>query len=218
MRSPMIVELAGPAGAGKSTVGQMAVQAGASGTIWGLPKTTLLKNGIRLLPYFIPLWQSARSHLWDETTHMMRLRALQELLERERDGKPVIFDEGPVFALARLRGFGHPVMRSLAADPWWQSTISCWAELIDVVVVLDAPDTLLAERIRARAIDHEVKLASDPEISVWMARFREALDWVLGELTKENGPVVVRLETAALPPQELAQQVLETLDRGVYAG
>jgi hypothetical protein len=109
-------------------------------------------------------------------------------------------------------------MRSLAADGWWQTTVRSWTGLIDAVVVLDAADPLLASRIRQRPIDHEVKDASDREIAVWMARFREALDWVLTELTREQGPVVVRLDTSVSTPEQLAQQALQALDRGVYAG
>jgi hypothetical protein len=149
---------------------------------------------------------------------MVRLSTLEYLLRHDQTKRTLVFDEGPVFTLAWLRGFGHPVMRSLAADQWWQTTLRSWAGLIDAVVVLDAPDTLLAQRIRTRPNDHEVKQASDSEISVWMQRFREALEWVLGELTREQGPLVIRLETTALPPHLIAQQVHEAMDRGAYAG
>jgi broad-specificity NMP kinase len=216
----MIVELAGPAGVGKSTLNRAlsGPLAAVSGTLWGQPKSSLLKNGIQSIPGFIPLWRSARAPLWYETTNMVRLRTLLHSLRNPDRSRTVIFDEGPIFALAWLRGFGHPVMRSLAADPWWQTTVHSWAGVIHAVVVLDAPDTVLAERIRVRPSDHEVKQASDAEISVWMARFREALDWVLAELTTEQGPIVVRLETTASAPEQIAQQVLDAIDRGAYAG
>jgi broad-specificity NMP kinase len=216
----MIVELAGPAGVGKSTLNRALAGrlAAASGTIWGQPESSLLKNGVQSIPAFFPLWRLARAPLWQETTNMVRLRALLHSLRYLERNRAVIFDEGPVFALAWLRGFGHPVMRSLVADQWWQTAVRSWAGVIDAVVVLDAPDTLLAERIRARPNDHEVKRASDAEISIWMARFREALDWVLTELTREQGPIVVRLETSASTPEQIARQVLEAIDRGAYAG
>jgi hypothetical protein len=137
----------------------------------------------------------------------------------EPGGEPVaVFDEGPVFALAWLRGFGHETLRNEASDAWWQATFREWRAVIDTVVVLDAPDSILAQRIRARPDEHEVKQASDAEITAWMARFRSALDWVLAELAGQDGPTVLRLEAAQSPPDRIAERVLEVLDWGVYAG
>jgi hypothetical protein len=123
----------------------------------------------------------------------------------------VVFDEGPIFALAWLRGFGHETMRSPRSDQWWQASLAEWARAIDAIVVLDAPDSTLATRIRSRSQPHEVKDFSDPAISAWMGRFRVALGWVLTELTARGGPVVVRLATDKTPPERVAEQVLQEL-------
>jgi hypothetical protein len=219
--SARLVELAGPAGAGKSaTLQALIARSGAdNGTIWGLPVLPLLRNGAELIPSFIPLWRQARSPLWEETRHMIRLRTLQRALHgggSERN--TIVFDEGPVFALARLRGFGHPIMRSEDAERWWRTTLQEWAGLIHTVVVLDAADGVLAHRIRSRSADQEVKQASDLEIASWMARFRQALDWVLSRLVLENGTAVCRLDSSSDTPEQLAGRALAALDRSVYAG
>jgi hypothetical protein len=219
--SPRLVELAGPAGAGKSATRQALIARTRfrQGMIWGLPARPLLSNGLRLIPTFIPLWLDAYRPLWNETRHLVRLRTLREELQRgERRGPAIIFDEGPVFALAWLRGFGHPVMRGAAADAWWHTAFEEWARLLDLVVVLDAPDELLARRIRGRPEDHEVKRASDPEIARWMARFRQSLDWVLARLALEAGVSVLRLDTSTSTPEQLAERTLAALDRGAYVG
>src|SRR6476661_3509834 len=78
--------------------------------------------------------------------------------------RPVLFDEGPIFALAWLRGFGHEIMRSPATEAWWQATLREWASVMDLVVVVEANDVLLARRIRTRPHPHEVKGFADPEI------------------------------------------------------
>lgn len=215
----MILELAGPAGVGKSSLQRALVGrwSAAPRTIWGQPVPSLLATGVRSLPGFMPLWSSARAPLWDETRHLVRLLTLGEALRSEPGRERVIFDEGPVFALAWLRGFGHPVMRSSAAESWWRLTTSVWAGLMDVVVVLDAPDSVLAHRIRSRPEDHEVKAYSDPDIAAWMARFRESLDWVLSELTVEAGPAVIRINAADSSPAAIAATVLESLPREAYA-
>jgi hypothetical protein len=216
----LVLELAGPAGAGKSTLSRaLARKVGAtSREIWGQPVLPLLGNGVRLLPRFGALWLHSRSLLWNETRHIVRLQTLQRTLVRSPNGNPLIFDEGPVFALAWLRGFGHVTFRQSPSDVWWQATICDWASLIDVVVAVDAPDRVLAERIRTRAHDHEVKGFSDGEIERWMARFRDALEWVLDEMAEHGGPLVVRLSSQDEHAEEMADRLLEELSGRVHAG
>jgi AAA domain-containing protein len=214
-----VVELVGPAGAGK-TAATRALVARASveaGMIWGLPVSSLLLNGTCLIPSFIPLWCNARSLLWNETRHMVRLRSIRRTLLRQAP-RAVIFDEGPIFALVWLRGFGHPVMRSEASAPWWRATFGQWSGLVNTIIVLDAPDELLAQRIRSRPEDHEIKQSSDREIRAWVARFREALEWVLEGLEVGSGPTVVRLESGTDTPKELAERALAAVEGHVYAG
>jgi hypothetical protein len=219
-RLPPLVELAGPAGVGKSTLASALRRRhpATQGTIWGLPALRLLENGIQLLPTLFFFWLQSRSLLWDESRHMVRLKTLHRALQRgELPREPImIFDEGPIFALAWLRGFGHESMRSEAADEWWRLTLRDWAQVMDAVVVLEAPDTLLAERIRARPMFHEVKQASDPEISGWMARFRAALGWVLAQMAAQGGPVVVRMTTDHDTPDDVAEQVLLALSQAPH--
>jgi len=212
-----LVELAGPAGVGKSTLTSALRRryAAEQGTIWGLPVLPLLGNGARLIPTLFPLWLHSRSLLWDESRHMVRLRTLQRELYRGRTNgsSAVIFDEGPVFALAWLRGFGHESMRSAAAEAWWQVTLSQWAVAVDTVVVLDASDPLVASRIRSRPEWHEIKHASDQDISNWIDRFRTALNWVLAGFAAHGGPAVHRIRTDQASPEHIAEQVMAALDQ-----
>jgi predicted ATPase len=218
-RSPRLLEIAGPAGAGKSALRQALATAGqtSQATIWGLQVSALLRNGVELIPSFIPLWWQAKTHLWDETRHMVRLRTLQQALRATRPERDTVFDEGPVFALAWLRGFGHPVMRSQLAEQWWRVAFREWGALMDTVLVLDAPNEVLAHRIRSRPEDHEVKHFSDAEIAAWMERFRMALGWVLSGLAIE-GTSVIRLDSSAARPERLAQRARSVLAGSVHVG
>lgn len=212
-----VVELAGPAGAGKSTVSRELVRrfTAVPRTIWGQPPLSLLGNGVQLGPTLLRLWQSSGLLLWDESRHMVRLRTLHRrlTLETAPGDQVMLFDEGPVFALAWLRGFGHDVMRSQAADPWWRATLHQWSRTVDAVVVLDAPDALLAQRIRSRPEWHEIKEEPDWYIAAWVARFRLALDWVLAGFAVHGSTAVVRICTDQDEPEYLADRVAQALDR-----
>jgi GTPase SAR1 family protein len=209
------VELVGPAGAGKSTLRESLVRQlqGLPREIWGLPVLPLLLNGAQLFPTFTGLWLRSRSPLWHETRHMVRLRTLQrELSQPPSDhNKALVFDEGPIFALAWLRGFGHETLRQQPSAAWWRMALREWASLVDAVVVLDAPDQVLAARIRARPHPHEVKEYPDVEIVQWMARFRQALEWVLAEMAGHGGPAVVRLSSQEEPAALVAERVVDRL-------
>ena len=217
---PLLIEFAGPAGAGKSTLTSSLLPRlnGVSGSIWGRPVLDLLGNGVQLMPTFGPLWFHSRSPLWRETRHIVRLQTLYRALQTPSPSSPeiVIFDEGPVFSMAWLRGFGHETMRQPPAAEWWRIAVRDWASVIDMVVVLDAPDRLLAERIRTRAHDHEVKEYPDLEIERWMARFRAALDWVLEEMSRHGGPQVVRLSSEDHESRRIAEKLIEELSGKVY--
>ena len=150
-RPPLLVELTGPAGVGKSTLSRALLGRGgiAKGTIWGLPVPSLLGNGVRLLPLLLRNCRRTRSLLWDESRHMVRLATLHRAPAGTvlAGTRIVVYDEGPIFALAWLRGFGHEIMRSEASEAWWQATLRDWATVMDVVVVVEASDVLLARRI-----------------------------------------------------------------------
>lgn len=188
------------------------------GTIWGQPVLPLLGHGLQLLPILCGLWRHSRSLLWDESRHLVRLRALHRTIRRGElpQGGVVIYDEGPVFALTWLRGFGDESLRSEAAEEWWDATLRDWAAVLDAVVVLDAADPLLTQRIKTRPDSHEVKQASGPEIALWMARFRGALDWVLQGLADHGGPLVVRVTTDQERPDSLAELVAAAIERVPY--
>jgi hypothetical protein len=212
-----VVELVGPAGVGKSTLSRALVQRTAAlpGSIWGQPALSLLGNGVRSGSDLLRFWRSSGSVLWDESRHIVRLQTLYLSLTRQTHGteRITVFDEGPVFALTWLRGFGHDSMRQQASDAWWRATLQEWSGVVDAVVVLDASDSLLAGRIRSRPEWHEIKHEPDWYIAEWIGRFRSALEWVLTGLAAHGGPAVIRIPVERDAPEELAERVSRVLDR-----
>ena len=219
MRPPVVLELIGPAGAGKSSLARVLAQRDGSvhATIWDIPHARLLVDGFRALPTLATLSMGARALPWQEFKHVVRVRGLQQRVHRmARSGGLVVLDEGPVFTATWLLVSGH---RSIPAGPlhgWWKRSLLEWCADLDVIVVLDAADDLLAERIRLRAKPHQVKQKSDGEIFEFLGRFRSAFDRVVTELVAERGIRVVRLQ-AACESQRLAHDLVHSVMATAHA-
>lgn len=193
---PRVVELVGPAGAGKSTLAS-ALPAADPGVfngprLWGLPKHLLLASALELLPTFAVALLGGHPFHGPEMAQMIRLGALRRAVERARaDGHPtILLDEGPVFGLSWLEVFfasDHDAHRAA----WRRRMLTEWAGRIDAVVRMDADDRALARRIRTREKAHMVKYLPDEDIQEFTERFRGAFDRIIADL-EACGPVEVR--------------------------
>ena len=185
MKQRVVAEIVGPAGAGKSSLTKVlrerdgSLRTGLS--VWGLPPTLLCLNAVLSLPRFVGLYRSRGSVRRDEVKLIVRLSALHQLLGREssKNYRTLLLDEGTIFALVKLLAFGDKAQsngngRSNHLDAWTQSLLNRWARRLDAVIWLDAPDEVLAERIRSRGKAHRVKDKSDAEIFAFLARYRES--------------------------------------------
>ena len=173
----------------------------------------LLWSAAALLPSFFRLCLAARAIRWDELKQMIRLAALARVLPGLAQGRRlVVLDEGPLFALTWLQVFGaERLLRSAAYERWIGRTVASWAHAIDAVVLVDAPDPVLAQRIRARVKPHMVKHQTDQQISAFAATFRAAFDSVIPTLTRLNGTKQLTVRTDLETPQELAARVLQAI-------
>ena len=219
LRRPFVAEVAGPAGAGKSTLARVLGGLGAgvrTGVgVWGLPLPLLAAGAASSLPR---LARARRQLGWDGAGLVVRLCALHRLLGRAEVGgdEAVLLDEGAVFALAKLGAAGSNRATGEAdggatgeSGAWAFRLLAGWAARLDAVVWLDAPDAVLAERIRRRDKPHRMKESSDAEVYEFLARYRAAYGRVLSELTRRQGLRVLRLSTERESAEGVAGRVLE---------
>ncbi|HEY3220362.1 MAG TPA: hypothetical protein VGJ80_06500 [Gemmatimonadales bacterium] len=225
-RPPFVVELAGPAGSGKSTVSRLLTERShvVATSIWGLPRPLYAASAVRVLPDIGALVGAARGLPWEETEQLIRLDALDVFLRRipepARSRSVVVLDEGPVFAFAWFRVLGHPCFRDGRRDAWWRRALAHWATRLDVIVLLDGADPLLVDRLRSRTKGHPLKRSPDQELYEFAAAYRREFEWVIAGLTAQgvNGPKVISLESNGAPPEELAARVLAACQETVHAG
>ncbi|MGH7531140.1 MAG: hypothetical protein ACREMN_12210 [Gemmatimonadales bacterium] len=215
MSRAVIVELVGPAGAGKTTLARgvsaadRTVRAGLS--LWGLPRPQLLVSALALVPTAVGAALRGARLRGGELAQMIRLGALRRVVRREAPRHRILLlDEGPVFALSWLDVFFTRNGDRVPAS-WRRRTIADWALLLDLVVFLDASDLTLAQRIRSRSKTHPVKDHSDAEISGFSARFRQAFERAIGELSRAGHLAVDVLSTEGDALEHSAARLLAAL-------
>ncbi|HYY60348.1 MAG TPA: hypothetical protein VE756_03065 [Burkholderiales bacterium] len=213
----VVVELVGPAGAGKTTLAQgvsavdSTVRSGLS--LWGLPRRRLTRSALALVPTILGATFNRTPLRPGEMGQMIRLGALRSVVEEEATRhRVIILDEGPVFALSWLDVFfsrnGEPVPAA-----WRRRVVAEWARLLDVVVFIDASDITLADRIRTREKPHMVKGLPDEEIFGFSAGFRRAFERAIEELAQAGHIVVDTLKTDAAPLDENTAQLMGKLQK-----
>jgi len=219
-KRPPVLELLGPAGAGKTTVllalgrRDETIRLGAHvHRLKHLP--FILSSAAASVPMFFTISRSAPRSVLRIMRHMVRLRTFQPVVGRAGSAancRAVVLDEGPVFTLARLAAFGHPCVPSSVLERCWRSALDQCAETVDTVVWLDAPDSVLAERIRARAKTHRMKNETEQVISQFLARYRTAYEHVISQLTGARGVRLLALSTALESADQVAEKIAVMVD------
>ena len=208
----LVAEIVGPAGAGKSTLAEAlgrrggGVRAGLG--VWRLPARLLVSSALGSLPQLLRMCRGGGRPGLQELALVVRLNALGRLVGREAAGRErfVLLDEGTVFALAKLDAFGR-------AEGRLRGLVERWAGVLDAVVWLDAPDEVLARRIRARSKPHRMKARTDEEISAFLARYRESYERVVAELGAGGRLRVIRLSTGdGETPERIAERALAAIE------
>jgi hypothetical protein len=208
---PRIIELIGPAGAGKSAVcACLAQMPGVLCTsIWFVPQTELAWASVCTIPSAARLVRRAGAPLWREFTHIARLRALLNFLDRDdlNAYRLVVLDEAAIYTLAWLRVIGHPVFRDRRTESFRHHIGALWAAQLDEVVRLDAPDAVLAQRLRTRTKQHVLSHASNTAITAFSMRYRSAFDAAIGTV-QQHGRVVLRdVRTDRVAAADIADQI-----------
>jgi shikimate kinase len=217
--TPRFVELVGPAGAGKSTL----VRALCNRNDQIMIGTEIAFRNVNQLPILIgsiPLVLSSlfykvsgsRRWTWDEIKYLVYLKKWDRVLEWQAKGEAgmVLLDHGPIFKLATLHAFGPDWLRSTFANAWWKDLFQQWAALLDLIVWLDASDTLLETRINARNQKHQVKGKTRQEVLQFLARYRSSYQFVLKGLATANGPTIINYDTSQVSLDELCENILST--------
>jgi shikimate kinase len=215
--SRLIAELVGPAGAGKTTLARVLGQRDENILVAAdleLRKighlSIFVANVPLLLPVLLRRCQASRWFTWDEIKALGYLTGWPRVLRQEATNNrtAILLDHGPVFKLATLNAFGPDRLRSQAFEKWWHTMFVQWASVLDLVIWLDAPDTVLAERINRRRQRHAVKGKSEREASRFLAHYRASYEQILAKLTAYGGPRLLQFDTSQVSIEQIVDEVL----------
>lgn len=220
-RKTRLMEIIGPAGAGKTTLARVLMQHSQRiemGADIELRKIGQIPAFLRNLPFVFPLivdpGAGSRMFRWDEIKSMVYLRGWHHILSKQpvRSSAVLLLDQGPIFRLATLHAFGPARLGDPAAQAWWQNMFRQWAESLDLIVSLDAPDAILQRRINLRERAHLVKGKTDPEAHEFLKRYRASYEYVVAQLTAGHRPRLLKFDTSQTTIEEVSGRVLEASD------
>lgn len=221
-RETQAVEIVGVAGSGKSTLSR-ALRSEYGCHVADSLHTKLpghwpyVVHGLpRVAPFLAASVRDRPLLSWDELKFVLYVAEWDRFLRAEYRDRPgvVVLDQGPMFALARLLWGGKPVTRHPSFEEWLRRMVGHWSHELDAIVLLDAPDAVLLERIDAREQRHDAKGVSSHEGLELLGRHREAYGRVFELVESLGGTRVLRYDTATMPPDRIAAEIVELLGLG----
>lgn len=216
-KPPYLVELVGPAGAGKTSL----IQALTTRSEMFLIGSDLQLRKIEHLPIFLSYvpflmqdilgqGQPSRRFTWDEIKSIVYLKGGPKILDQqaENSAKTILLDHGPVFKLATLNEFGPDRLKNEDYESWWQSMFKQWASILDLIIWLDASDKVLKERINSRSQNHAIKGKSEQEGSIFLGRYRSSFEQILENFKVYGGPTLLQFDASQSTFDQIVDEVL----------
>jgi hypothetical protein len=220
---PVVIELAGPAGVGKTTLRRELLTRDPTIEFVGLlgrgrVARSYVREAIPLLPAYVTGYRGTRWFSRTEGKAIGLLRGWQRAVDAgSRGGRTLLMDQGPVFRLAVLSEFGPPVAQSRAFARALERWSRAWGDRLGLVVQLSAAPEVLLHRIRTRPQDHAVKQWADAPALERVHRYEAAIDRAIQGMG--CGLTVLRLDTSTQTPSSLADTVLAAVEgRRIHRG
>lgn len=218
---PMLVELVGVAGSGKSTLRKMLKEMNPQIDMVAPPPKRdylipVLKIYYRWLPLYLRHYAKTRWFTIKEIKIMSYLDSWLPYLRHcavEKD-MVVILDPGSIFWLTALKTFGPEITRDPKFQVWWEKMRKKWMSAIDIFVWLDAPTELLIQRVQNRQEWHESKLMTYDDIAESFDLYRKGYGELIDQISKRRKNHILIFRTDQISSDEVFKQVRELLEEG----
>lgn len=224
---PVILELVGPAGAGKTTIRNTLLANYPEAQIQFYPyfrdrkaAPFFIINTIKMLPLLtrIALTRAGRHLTPQEIALMVIMHGWSPVLKREAAQHHgfTILDQGPVYLLAHLDPLGPPRLHTPAANAWINHGYEVWAKTVNTIVYLDTNDSILVERINNRGKWHGVRGKPEEEARAFLIRSRESLNHAICGLHERNNKLrIYRFNTSEKTADEISKEVVTLVNHSL---
>jgi shikimate kinase len=211
-----VVELVGPAGAGKTTVFKALrqrnrnIQAGLT-----ISRISYVKDAPSLVPTFVRFHRPFQTLLRKEMKRVLYLTTLYRLLRHAQAKRtdPVIFDEGPVYMLSRLLFLGKSAVTNAAFDEWQRNEILRWGQTLRLIIWLDADTSTLMRRIRTRPGAPPIPDTSDCALRPFLEEYRAIYRRVIHALVLERRTALLSINSADTSIDSIVDRILMRMSR-----
>lgn len=163
----------------------------------------------RLLPILAGTLGPGPRLSWPEVKLLVYVTEWSRFLRSrpEYDGRVTLLDQGPLYALVRLKAQGSNVTSCAAFERWWNEMLERWTRELSAVVWLDASDDVLWQRISGRGQRHSTRSGSSDEAFRFIGRYRALFEDVLRRVEVAGGPRVLRFDTGAGSAEDIASEI-----------
>ena len=217
---PFLVEITGVAGAGKSTLTRTLCN-GAGDFHRGAFIHTRTPSHLmyvarsipRLLPILIANLTRKPRLSWPDFKLLVYVTEWSRFLGRQAEYRHgvVLLDQGPMYALVRLKMQGRGVASSPSFLRWWNEMLAMWTNTLSAIVWLDAADGVLQTRIQERAQAHTMQGEPEELGREFIARYRVAFEASLRDIGEEEEPRLLRFDTSDTSTDLVAAEIRRAL-------
>lgn len=224
-KKPIIVEICGMPGAGKSTICHRMVemhtdaQFGYRVSVLG-NWFTFIYEVLKLFPMYIRLGFSGLFVF--RLVKLTRLKVLYKIINSQRhlSRKPIIFDQGPLYYQVFLLAIGSSFSPKECLKSWIARDISNWSKMLKGIIWLDAGEEMLLKRVCQRNQEHSLKTRTDAERREFIEGYRFAYSSVISMYERAGIPVL-RISTEENDidmTKDRIEQFLSELKSGCISG
>ena len=200
-----IIEIAGLAGSGKSTIGKLL---GQENNVQYRLHFKWQNNVRRLLSHFpkcilLSIRMGISKQTWTRFNLFLYLEILLDNLTDLKDthSSTLLLDQGPIYLHAYLTGRCNNNCRQSAINVWSRNHLERWSDILDQVVWLEASDDILLRRVIKREKTHYLKDVSKEEREMFFHKYRVAYKQILNDCSN-TGIKILFLRTDELSVED----------------
>jgi thymidylate kinase len=125
-----------------------------------------------------------------------------------------LLDHGPIYMLTSLYMMGLDENGDQDFNQWWKKKLNEWTSYLDAIIWLDAPNSVLVERINERESEHPIKGFPEADMGRFLNRYREAYDQVIS-IINSNGHQIELIEANSVTEssKQIENRILEVVKR-----